>query len=296
MKLGFIGLGVMGRPMAQHLLAAGHRLFAHSRSGVPEDLQAAGAVTCGSPRDVAAQAEVIFLMLPDTPDVEGVLHGSQGIGEALVADQVVVDMSSISPIATREFALHAAQKGVIWMDAPVSGGEVGAKSASLTIMVGGDEIVFERIRPLLALMGRNINRIGPVGAGQIAKVANQMIVAINIQGVSEALLFAARAGADPASVRAALMGGFAASRVLEVHGQRMLQRRFEPGFRIALHQKDLGLALESARHLGLGLPATALAQQMFSSATAQGAAALDHSAMVQALEAMAAHTVDAAAP
>ncbi len=294
MNLGFIGLGVMGRPMAAHLIAAGHRLVAHSRSGVPEDLLAAGAVACASPREVAEQASIVFLMLPDTPDVDRVLRGPNGVDGALTAGHVVVDMSSISPLATGEFARHAQQKGAAWVDAPVSGGEIGAKAASLTIMAGGDEAVFERIQPLLALMGRNITRIGPVGAGQIAKVANQMIVAINLQAVSEALLFAARAGVDPASVRAALMGGFASSRVLEVHGERMLQRRFEPGFRIELHQKDLGLALDGARHLGMALPATALVQQMFSTAAAQGAAALDHSALVQAVEAMAGHAVGAA--
>ncbi len=284
MKLGFIGLGIMGAPMAGHLRAAGHELFAHSRSGVPQPLQEAGAKVCQTPADVARQADIIFTMVPDTPHVEAVLFGEQGIAQGLGAGKTVVDMSSISPLATKEFAQRIAALGCDYLDAPVSGGEVGAKTASLTIMVGGAEASFERVKPLFELMGKNITRVGGVGDGQTCKVANQIIVALNIEAVGEALLFAAKAGADPAKVRQALMGGFAASRILEVHGERMIKRTFNPGFRIELHQKDLKLALEGAHALGLSLPHTASALQMMNSCAAHGGAQLDHSSLVRALE------------
>jgi len=279
MKLGWIGLGIMGRPMVQHLLAAGHTVHACSRSGVPAELAAQGVVACASPADVAREAQVIFLMLPDTPDVAKVLFDDGGVAAQLGAGQTVVDMSSISPVATREFAARVAERGASFLDAPVSGGEVGAKAASLTIMCGGDEAVFAACEPLLRLMGKNVTLVGGCGAGQTAKVANQMIVALNIQAVAEALSFAQDAGVDPARVRQALLGGFASSRVLEVHGQRMLDGAFAPGFRIALHQKDLRLALESAGSVGAALPATRLAQDLFDGCSANGEAQLDHSAM-----------------
>jgi len=286
-KLGFIGLGIMGAPMAGHLLAAGPTLFVHTRSQVPEALIVAGAVACPSAREVAQQADVIFTMLPDTPDVEKVLFGEHGVAAGLSKGKTVVDMSSISPIATKDFAARITALGAGWLDAPVSGGEVGAKNATLSIMVGGEEASFEDIKPLFELMGKNITLIGPAGSGQVAKVANQIIVALNIEAVAEALVFAAKAGADPAKVRQALMGGFAASRILEVHGERMVKRTFNPGFRIALHQKDLSLALDSARALGVALPNTSTAQQLFNSCVALGGAGWDHSAMVRALERMA---------
>jgi 2-hydroxy-3-oxopropionate reductase len=291
-KLGFIGLGIMGTPMAGHLRAAGHELFVHTRSGVPAVLTEAGAVACADAAAVAREAEVVFLMLPDTPDVEAVLFGERGVVPALRPGQAVVDMSSISPLATQRFAARIVEAGADWLDAPVSGGEVGARAASLTIMVGGSDAAFARLQPLLALMGKNITHVGPAGAGQTTKVANQIIVALNIAAVSEALVFAAKAGADPAKVRQALMGGFAASRILEVHGQRMLDRAFAPGFRIRLHQKDLGLALQGARELGVALPQTASVAQLMQACAAQGWQDLDHSALVRALEQMAAVTLD----
>ena len=287
MKLGFIGLGIMGAPMAGHLLAAGHELFAQSHGGVPAELQEQGAKVCADARDVAQQADIVFIMVPDTPHVADVLFGANGAAEGLSAGKTVVDMSSISPIATKDFAQRINALGCEYLDAPVSGGEVGAKAASLTIMVGGSEAAFDKVRPIFELMGKNITLVGGNGDGQTAKVANQIIVALNIEAVGEALLFAARAGADPARVREALMGGFASSKILEIHGERMVKRTFNPGFRIELHQKDLNLALSSARKLGLSLPNTATAQELFNSCAAHGGSAWDHSGMVRALERMA---------
>ncbi len=284
MKVGFIGLGIMGRPMAGHLIAGGHEVHLMSRSGVPRELVDAGGIPHRTPREVAAAAEVIVTMLPDTPDVEKVLFGENGVAEGLSAGKLVIDMSSIAPLATKDFATRIEALGCDYLDAPVSGGEVGAKAGTLTIMVGGSEAAFARAKPLFELMGRNITLIGPNGDGQTAKVANQIIVALTIEAVAEGLLFAARAGADPAKVRQALMGGFAGSKILEVHGLRMIERSFEPGFRIELHQKDLGLALDGARQMGLSLPATATAQELFNACRAHGGAGWDHSAMVRALE------------
>jgi 2-hydroxy-3-oxopropionate reductase len=288
-KLGFIGLGIMGAPMAGHLRAAGHDLFVNTRSNVPQVLLDAGAVACKTPAEVAKQADIIFTMVPDTPDVAKVLFGDNGIASALGKGKTVVDMSSISPIETQEYAKQVEATGADWLDAPVSGGEVGAKAASLTIMVGGKDEVFARVQPLFALMGKNITHVGPAGAGQVTKVANQIIVALNIAAVGEALVFASKAGADPARVRQALMGGFAASR--EVHGERMIKRTFNPGFRIKLHQKDLNLALQGAKALGVSLPNTAMTAQLMQAVAANGGDQLDHSALVQGLELMAAHPV-----
>lgn len=283
-KLGFIGLGIMGAPMAGHLIKAGHDVFIHTRSKVPADLAASPAIQSSSPQAIAEQADIIFLMLPDTPDVEKVLFGDKGVAAGLTKGKVVVDMSSISPIATKDFALKINSIGCDYLDAPVSGGEVGAKNATLSIMVGGEERVFDRVKPIFELMGKNINLVGSNGDGQTAKVANQIIVALNIEAVAEALVFAAKAGADPAKVRQALMGGFASSKILEVHGERMIKRTFEPGFRIELHQKDLNLALSSAKSLGVSLPNTATAQELLNSCAAHGGKGWDHSAMVKALE------------
>lgn len=292
MNIGFIGLGIMGHPMAGHLLAAGHSLrTCVNRSPVPQDLARAGIVTCTDPAEVAAGSECVILMLPDTPDVEKVLFGPGGVADGLTPGATVIDMSSIDPMATRAFAARIEALDCNYIDAPVSGGEVGAKNAALTIMCGGQPDVFEAVRPLFERMGRNVTLIGPVGAGQVAKVANQIVVALNIEAVAEALLFASKAGVDPARVREALMGGFAASRVLEVHGQRMIDRTFEPGFRIRLHRKDIDIALSGAAKLGLALPGTASAQQLMNACIAQGGADWDHSGIVRVLELAAGHSM-----
>ena len=290
-KLGFIGLGIMGAPMAGHLIAAGHQVALQSRSGPPSDLIGAGGKGCNTPKEVAEASDIVFLMVPDTPHVEDVLFGENGVADGLAAGKTVVDMSSISPIATKEFAQRINDLGCDYIDAPVSGGEVGAKAGALTIMCGGTEDAFARVKPILELMGKNITLVGGIGDGQTCKVANQIIVALNIEAVGEALLFASKAGADPAKVREALMGGFASSKILEVHGERMIKRTFDPGFRIELHQKDLNLALSSARAIGVSLPNTATAQELFNACVAHDGKAWDHSAMVRALETLANHEV-----
>ncbi|MGQ0711700.1 MAG: 2-hydroxy-3-oxopropionate reductase [Rhodoferax sp.] len=295
-RIGFIGLGIMGAPMALHLLRAGHQLFVHSRSKIPTVFAEEGATICTNAMEVAKRSEVIITMLPNTPDVEQVLFGEQGVAQGLQGSdtagrKTVVDMSSIAPGATKGFAQRIQALGADYLDAPVSGGEVGAKNATLTIMVGGSEAAFGRVRPLFETLGKNITLVGDNGAGQVTKVANQIIVALNIEAAAEALLFASKSGADPARVRQALMGGFAASRVLEVHGERMVQRRFAPGFRIDLHAKDLQLALADARSLGLALPHTASAAQLLQSCQAQGLGGQDHSALCQALETLACHPI-----
>lgn len=291
MNIGFIGLGIMGAPMAGHLIAGGHSLFLKSRRAVPDALLGAGGTACASAAEVAERADVVILMLPDTPDVETVLFGAGGVAEGLEPGKTVIDMSSISPIATKAFAARVAQAGCDYLDAPVSGGEVGAKNAALSIMVGGSGAAFARAEPLFRLMGKTVTHVGGSGAGQVAKVANQIIVALTIEAVAEGLLFASKAGADPAKVRQAITGGLATSRILELHGARMIERTFQPGFRIDLHRKDLNLALEGAKALNLALPGTALAQQLFGACAANGAGGLDHAALVRALEIMANHQV-----
>ena len=286
-KIGFIGLGIMGAPMAGHLLAGGHALAVATRGKVPQGLVAGGARVFANGSEVAQNADVVFVMVPDTPDVEQVLFGAGGVAAGLSAGKIVVDMSSISPIETKQFAERVNALGCEYLDAPVSGGEVGARAASLTIMAGGSEATFARVRPLFELMGKNITLVGGNGDGQTCKVANQIIVALTIEAVGEALLFAAKAGADPARVQKALMGRFASSRILEVHGERMVKRNFAPGFRIELHQKDLNLALASARKIGVSLPNTATCQELFNACVAHGGKAWDHSGMVRALEGMA---------
>ena len=290
-KIGFIGLGIMGRPMAGHLQKDGHELFLHDLQELPRELLDGGGKECSSGKEVAGQSETVIVMVPDTPHVEAVLFGENGVAEGLSQGQTVVDMSSISPLETKGFAKKIQDLGCAYMDAPVSGGEVGAKNAALTIMVGGGEKTFEEVKPLFELMGKNITLVGGVGDGQTCKVANQIIVALNIEAVAEALLFASKAGADPAKVREALMGGFASSKILEVHGERMIKRTFDPGFRIELHQKDLNLALSGARALGLSLPNTATAQQLFNACAARGGGAWGHSGMIKALELMADHEI-----
>ncbi|MBX3617400.1 2-hydroxy-3-oxopropionate reductase [Nitrosomonas sp.] len=294
-NIGFIGLGIMGKPMAGHLIKGGHRLWLQTRSGVPDKLVALGGSVASSPEEVAHRADIIITMLPDTPDVEKVLFGDNGVVSGLHASaggrKVIVDMSSISPLATREFAARLNALGHDYADAPVSGGDIGARDATLTIMVGASQAVFDRIQPILALMGKSVTHIGDIGAGQVCKVANQIVVSSAIEAVGEALLFASKAGVDPSKVRQALLGGFAASKALEVHGQRMIERRFEPGFRIELHHKDLNIALQSAAELGVSLPTTAAVRELFSACLAHGGATWDNSAIVKMLEKLANHEI-----
>ncbi len=297
-KIGFIGLGIMGKPMAGHLIRGGHSLFLHTRSGVPEDLAALGGIVCETPMDVARQAEIIITMVSDTPDVEKVLFGENGIVSGLqnaASDHekrsIIIDMSTISPLATQQFAARINALGHDYVDAPVSGGDIGAQNASLTIMVGAEETVFQAVKPILELMGKQVTLIGRNGAGQICKVANQIIVSLTIEAVAEALLYVSKAGADPQKVRQALMGGFAASRVLEVHGERMINRHFDPGFKIALHQKDLDIVLSSASALGISLPNTATVHELFNACIAHGGAKWDNSAIVTMLEKLANHEI-----
>ncbi|WP_269801413.1 2-hydroxy-3-oxopropionate reductase [Oceanimonas marisflavi] len=292
MKIGFIGTGIMGKPMAQNLQKAGHTLyFSEHYNKAPADLLGDNGIALANPKAVAEAADVIITMVPNTPQVEEVLFGENGAAEGLSAGKVVVDMSSISPIATKEIAKRVNETGADFLDAPVSGGEVGAINATLTIMVGGEQAVFDKIKPLFEIMGKNITLVGGNGDGQTTKVANQIIVALNIEAVAEALVFASKAGADPAKVREALMGGFASSKILEVHGERMVKGTFDPGFRIALHQKDLNLALSGARELGVALPNTASAQELFNTCNALGGDGWDHSGMVKALEHLANHNI-----
>jgi len=283
--IGFIGLGIMGAHMARNLIKGGHALVVNGKYPVPDDIRAQTKVVADSTA-VAQASEIVITMVPDTPDVANVLFADDGVAKGLSHGNLVIDMSSINPLDTQEFARKINALGCDYLDAPVSGGEVGAREATLTIMVGGPEKSFNVAKPLFELMGKNISLIGDNGAGQTCKVANQIIVALNIEAVAEALLFASRSGADPERVRKALMGGFASSRILEVHGERMTKRTFNPGFRIELHQKDLNLALDGARKMGLALPHTASAQQLFSVCAANGGKAWDHSALVRALEIM----------
>jgi 2-hydroxy-3-oxopropionate reductase len=278
----------MGKPMAGHLTKAGGALYVHSRTSTSvEALAASGAIPCKNPKEVAERSEIVFLMLPDTPDVEQVLFGPDGVSKGTKPGSTVVDMSSISPVETRKFAERLRTQGVEMLDAPVSGGQIGAQNVTLSIMVGGKPEVFDRIKPLFEKMGKNIVYIGGNGDGQICKVANQIVVALTIEAVGEALLLASKAGADVVKVREALLGGFAQSRILDVHGERMIKRTFQPGFRIRLHQKDLRLALQTGKELGVSLPNTASAQELFTAVSASEGAELDHAAMVQALERLA---------
>src|SRR5262249_46679700 len=291
MKIGFVGLGIMGHPMALNLIKGGHELFVYGKRRLPAEIREAGATVCDTLKAIAERSEIVILMVPDTPDVKSVLFDPGGGAEGLSPRKTVVDMSSTSPIETKLFAAEINNKGCDYLDAPVSGGEVGAKSASLTIMVGGPERAFAKVKPIFDLMGKNITLVGGNGDGQTTKVANQIIVALTIEAVGEALLFASRAGADPSKVRQALMGGFASSRILELHGERMIKRNFDPGFRIELHQKDLNLALQGARSLSLSLPNTATTQELFNAAAALGGKAWDHSGLVRVLEHLARHEV-----
>jgi 2-hydroxy-3-oxopropionate reductase len=291
-NLGFIGLGLMGNPMCRNLIRGGHRLFV--RDAEPQamtpltDLGATGCKTC---REVLDSTDVVFIVVPDTPDVADVLFGPGGAAVQPAPGKIIVDMSSISPLDTKDFALRLAERGMQMLDAPVSGGEVGAESGTLSIMVGGSAEVLAQVRPYLELMGNTITHIGDHGAGQTAKVANQIIVALNLEAICEALLFASKAGADPERVRKALMGGAANSRLLEIKGEWILSRRFQPGFRVKHQQKDLNNALNAARKLGLMLPNTATTQELYNAVSGDGGSDLDHCAVILALERMANHKV-----
>ncbi len=287
-RIGFIGLGIMGKPMARNILKAGYSLVAYNRTpGRGRELEAEGATLCISPREVAQRSDIVFVMVSDSPAVEEVVLGENGVAEGGRAGMVVVDMSSISPIVTKRIATKLGDRGIDMLDAPVSGGEEGAINGTLSIMVGGKPEVFQRVRPIFEKMGKNIVHVGENGAGQTCKLCNQIVVALAIEAVGEALVFAAKSGVDPAKVREALLGGFAQSRVLDLHGQRILERNFKPGGKFKLHQKDTETALSSAKELGVSLPGTALVAQMWNALAAQGREELDHSALVTVLEEMA---------
>lgn len=290
--IGFIGTGIMGKPMVQNLQKAGfHLALSEHRKPVDPELLTDKTVVRGTLREVAESSEFIITMVPDTPQVESVLFDTDGIFDGLSEGKIVIDMSSISPIATKEFAKRIRSKGADYLDAPVSGGDVGAKAGTLSIMVGGKPDTFNRALPLFEAMGKNITLVGNTGDGQTCKVANQIIVALNIQAVSEALLFASKMGADPARVREALMGGFASSKILEVHAERMLKGAFEPGFRVELHQKDLNLALSAAREKHVTLPNTSTTQELFNACAAMGGSQWDHSALIKVLEHLSDHSI-----
>ncbi|HSL09894.1 MAG TPA: 2-hydroxy-3-oxopropionate reductase [Actinomycetota bacterium] len=279
-RLGFIGLGIMGRPMARNLLAAGFHVTAHSRSPGPVDeLVAAGADRASSPAEVAAASDVTITMLPDTPDVDEVLTGHEGVADGVAAGALVVDMSTIDPGPTRRLAATFAARDVAMLDAPVSGGERGAIDAALSIMVGGEASAFERARPVFDALGRTVVHVGPSGAGQVCKACNQLVVAATIEAVAEALALAERSDVDPARVREALLGGFAGSKILEVHGQRMLDRAFEPGFRARLHAKDARIVLDAARDVGADVPSFAVVAAQLDRLVAEGAGELDHAGL-----------------
>ena len=286
-NIGFIGPGIMGGPMALNLMKGGHKLWVYARRpAAAQALVAAGATACASPAEVAKHADVIFTIVADTPDVESVIFGEQGIAMQARPGTVIVDMSTISPTATKSIAERLARQRVEMLDAPVSGGETGAINGTLSIMVGGKPLIFERIKPLFECMGKNIVHIGDNGAGQVAKACNQIVVAVTIEAVAEALTFARKNGADPAKVREALMGGFAGSKIMEVHGKRMLDNDFKPGFKVGLHQKDMRIVMETAHQLGVALPAAALVTQHLNALMGTGDANLDSAAVVKVIERM----------
>jgi len=296
-RIGFVGLGVMGRPMAGNLLAAGHDVVLFSRTRASVDEVAGGspdhATAAGSPREVAEQADVVILMLPDSPQVLEVLDGDAGLLAGAREGALVVDMSTISPVVTREIAARCAERGIGWVDAPVSGGDVGAREATLSIMAGGSDEDFARAEPLFAALGKTIVHVGPVGSGQVVKACNQVVVALTIEAVSEALVLGSKAGVDPATIIEVLSGGLAASKVMEVRGRNFLEHDFTPGFRIDLHHKDLGIALATAREYGVALPNTAAVDQMLQALRSNGSGDRDHSALLTHVEHLAQHTIGA---
>ncbi len=286
-QVGFIGLGIMGHPMALNLHKAGHQVFVHARRPASmAPLAQAGCIACDTAAAVAASADVIFIMVADTPDVEQVIFQENGVIHGAKPGAVVVDMSTISPTATRRFAKDLQARGLEMLDAPVSGGDVGAINGTLSIMVGGKPAVFERVKPLFEAMGKNIVLVGDNGAGQVAKACNQIVVAVTIEAVAEALTFARKSGVDPAKVRDALLGGFAGSRILEVHGKRMLDNNYQPGFKTKLHQKDMNIVMQTAKEMGLALPAAALVMQHMNALMGTGDAELDSAAVMKIIERM----------
>jgi 2-hydroxy-3-oxopropionate reductase len=288
-RIGFIGLGIMGKPMAGNLLAAGYPLTVYSRSSGPVDeLVAAGAMAAGSPREVAESSDVVITMLPDSPDVEAVVLGADGVAQGMRDGALYIDMSTIAPAVSRRIAAVLSERGVAAVDGPVSGGEPAARDGALSIMAGGSEEAVERARPIFDVLGKATTHIGEAGAGQVAKAANQVVVGLTIQAVSEALILARKAGVDPARVREALLGGFAQSRILDLHGQRMLDGAFDPGFKLGLHRKDLGIALQLGREEHVPLFATAQAAELMDALLAQGAGDRDHSALFTLYEQLAA--------
>jgi len=278
--IGFIGLGIMGKPMAENLLAAGYPLVVLNRSLGPVDaLVAGGAQAGGSPRDVAARSDVVITMLPDSPDVEAVALGADGIVAGAQAGALWIDMSTIAPATTARVAAAFAAVGIDALDAPVSGGEKGAIEGTLSIMVGGSDEAFARAQPIFAVLGKNVVHVGALGAGQVTKACNQIVVGVTIEAVAEALALAQAAGVDPVKVRAALLGGFAQSRILEVHGQRMIDRNFVPGFKSRLHRKDMNIAANAGDAVGLDLAAAKLVRERFDQLIARGDSERDHSAL-----------------
>jgi 2-hydroxy-3-oxopropionate reductase len=295
-RVGFVGLGVMGKPMARNLIAAGFELVVWSRTRASVDEVAGdGATAAGSAREVAERADVTILMLPDSPQVREVLDGDDGLLAGAREGSLVIDMSTISPVVTREIAEECGARGIGWVDAPVSGGDVGARDATLSIMAGGAESDFARARPLFEALGRTIVHVGPVGSGQVVKACNQVVVALTIEAVSEALVLGSKAGVDPATIIEVLSGGMAANRVMEVRGRNFLEHDFTPGFRIDLHHKDLGIALQTAREYGVALPNTAAVDQMLQALRSNGRGDRDHSALLTHIEELAQHTIGAPA-
>lgn len=287
-RIGFIGLGIMGKPMAMNLLKAGYPLSVLARASAgTQEVISAGAKARPTPAAVAEVSDIVITMLPDSPQVEEVILGPNGVLEGIQRGGLIIDMSTVLPATARRVAVAARERGVEALDAPVSGGQVGAQNATLSIMVGGSAEAFQRARPIFEKLGKNIVHVGEAGAGQVTKAANQIVVAVTIAAVSEALVLAAKAGVDPAKVREALLGGFAQSRILDLHGNRMLQRNFQPGFKAKLHRKDLSIILDTARELGVALPATGVVTELMNALIARGGGEMDHSALVTVLEALA---------
>ncbi len=284
-RIGFIGLGLMGKPMARNILKAGYPLLVYNRSRAPmEELAAEGAVMAESPAAIAQGSDVVITCLPDSPDVESVILGQDSVLTGARSGMLVIDHSTIAPAVARKVHLALQLKGVEALDAPVSGGDIGAQQGTLSIMVGGSEAALQRALPILQAMGQNIVHIGAAGAGQVAKACNQVVVALTIQAVAEALTLAKKSGVDPAKVRSALLGGFAQSRVLDVHGQRMLEERFDPGFKLQLHRKDMGIVLQTAREVQVPLLGAAQVTELMNALLAQGKGDLDNAAMITLYE------------
>ncbi len=290
--IGFIGLGIMGKPMARNLMKAGYQLVVYNRSPGPmNELAAEGARTASNPREVAEQSNVVITMLPDSPQVQEVMTGENGVLAGAKANALVIDMSTISPVVTQQLAQAAQARGVRMLDAPVSGGDVGAQQGTLSIMVGGSSEDFERAKPLFEVLGKTIVHVGGTGAGQVVKACNQIVVALTIEAVSEALVLGSKAGVDPEVILQVLSGGLAANRVMEVRGPNFLQHNFQPGFKIALHEKDLGIALAAGREYGVPLPVTAIVDQMLQILKLRGQGEQDHSALLKLIEDWAQHRI-----